>query len=212
MKQPKKPPHETGRHQVGGEDRQVTRRCGMGAGKPEVIILTGACQSGKSTLLSALASLLRVKGMKVAGIVAVGLWQDNRRAGFDLIDLADGRTTPLSRRTTDDGLIDGVPFCFVEAGLEAGFEALSIERCAGADFIIIDEVGILEIRGLGWAGCLAPLLELDGPVHIWVVRKDCLEEVMLEWGLCRAEVVTVEGPDALNRLMSASLEKSESIR
>ncbi len=177
-----------------------------GAVKPRVIILTGPCQSGKSTLLSALASLLRAKGMKVAGIIAVGLWQDNRRAGFDLIDLADGRATPLCRRTTDDGLIDGVPFGFVNAGLEAGFEALSIERCAEVDFVFIDEVGFLEIRGLGWAGCLVPLLKLDGPVHIWVARGDCLEEVMQKWGLAGAEIVKVEGPDALNRLLSACLE------
>lgn len=178
-----------------------------GAGRSRVIIVTGPCQAGKSTVLSVLASLLRSRGMKIAGFIARGLWYGGRRAGFDLVDLADGRTVPLCRRTAYDELIDGIPYDFVDSGIEAGLKALSVSRCAGAHFIFVDEVGTLEIRGLGWAKCLAPLLELDGPVQIWVVRAGCVEEVRRKWGLDRVAVVRVDGPDVLNRLLAACLEQ-----
>ncbi len=84
-------------------------------------------------------------------------------------------------------------------------KALSPERCTGADDVMVDEVGILESRGFGWANCLDPLLELDGPVHVWVVRNSCLEPVRRKWGLYKAKTVTAEDPDALNRLLSACM-------
>lgn len=174
-----------------------------GAGQPKTVIVTGPCQSGKSTLLSAFVRLLREKGMKVAGIIAVGLWRNNRRTGFDLLDISDGRKVPLCRRTADGISIDGLPFAFDQAGLMAGYEALSVGRCTGADVVIVDEVGVLELRGRGWSERLSPMLALDGPVHVWVVRESCLEEVRRRWGLGGAEVVSIEGVGALERLVAA---------
>jgi nucleoside-triphosphatase len=174
---------------------------------PQVIILAGPNQSGKSTILSALAGLLRAKGCKLAGILAYGLWRDNVRIGFDIVDLSDERVAPLCRRTRKDEIISGIPFRFLDAGVATGMKALSVESCAGADIVIVDEVGPLELRGHGWAECLDSLLKLHGATHIWVVRSDCVQAVCRKWNLANAEIVMVEGPDALNRLLAACLKK-----
>lgn len=60
----------------------------------------------------------------------------------------------------------------------------------------MDEVGPLEIRGEGWAPCLPPLLALDGPVHLWVVRHTCLEKVRHAWKLENVAIVDVKEPGA----------------
>jgi nucleoside-triphosphatase THEP1 len=174
---------------------------------PSVIILAGPVQSGKSSLLTDLACILREKGLKISGIIARGLLENGARSGFDIIDLADGSITPLSRRVPDGKTSNGIPYVFYDSGLAAGMKALSAERCSGADFVMVDEVGILESRGFGWAKCLDPLLELDGPVHIWVVRSGCLEPVCQKWGLYDAEIVMVEEADALNRLLHACMKR-----
>lgn len=180
---------------------------GRKRGKPEVIILTGPVQSGKSSLLADLVSLLRGKRLKISGIIAKGLWESGARSGFDLIDLADGSITPLSRRVLDGKTVNGIPYVFYDSGLAAGMKALAAERCAGADFVLVDEVGILETQGFGWAKCLDPLLELDGPVHVWVVRNSCLESARKKWGLYGAETVMVEETDALNQLLQACMKR-----
>jgi nucleoside-triphosphatase len=174
--------------------------------QPAVTILTGPRQSVKTTLLLALLHNLRSKQLKVAGIIAEGLWQNEIRSGFNLIDLSDGVATPLCRRSTDGGPRQATPFVFCREGIAAGEKALSIERCIDADLVLVDEVGPLEIRGEGWAPRLAPLLELSKPVHLWVVRDTCLETVRDRWRLEHVEIVDVKETSALSRLKTFCLE------
>jgi nucleoside-triphosphatase THEP1 len=187
----------------------VTAHGDLPRGKPSVVILTGLNQSGKSTLLEELVRFLKENDLKVAGIIAKGLWQGNIRSGFDLLDLTGGSVMPLSRRTSDGGLVQGIPFVFFEESLASGLRALSPDRCAGADVVIVDEVGFLELQGFGWSGALEPLLDMDGPVQVWVVRCNCIEPVRHKWGLADAETITVGEPDALERLQKACLMSGE---
>ena len=62
------------------------------------IIITGPVQSGKSSLIWALVEKLDALSIPLGGFVAKGLWQNNRRAGFDLIDLNTRIKIPLARR------------------------------------------------------------------------------------------------------------------
>lgn len=169
---------------------------------PRVIILTGTCRSGKSTLLFALLRSLRRELLKVAGIIADGLWENGMRSGFNLLDLKSGVFTPLCRRSADGESRGSTPFVFFQEGMAAGEKALSIMNCSSADVVIVDEVGPLEIRGEGWAPYLPPLLALEGPAHLWVVRHTCLEKVQRKWGLEDAEIVDVKEPGAARLLKS----------
>ena len=177
----------------------------MRLAEPSVIILSGNGQSGKTTLLSALVCRLREEGVKVAGILAEGLWENAVRSGFNLIDLSDNSSVSLSRRIPDNDLRNGIPFDFYEAGLVAGMKALSPTRCAGADVVIIDEVGYLELQGKGWSSSLQALLEIEGIVHVWAVRRKLLDTVRAAWGLTASRIVSIEEPDALNRLKIACM-------
>jgi nucleoside-triphosphatase THEP1 len=173
--------------------------------QPSAVILCGPGQSGKTTLLSALVYQLRKESITVAGILAVGLWEKDVRSGFNLLSLADGSTVPLSHRIPDDGLHNGVPFVFYQAGVEAGMKALSPDTCMDADVVIVDEVGFLELQGKGWASCLPRLLEMEGVVHVWAVRRKLLDEVRAAWDLAAAPIVSVEETDALDRLKTACM-------
>jgi nucleoside-triphosphatase THEP1 len=168
--------------------------------RPSIAILTGQLHSGKTSLLSLLLRRLRKEGIRVSGIIAEGLWLNGVRSGFNLIDVSDDTLTPLSRRGKDGEPRQATPYIFHEEGMTAGRRALSVERCANTDVILVDEVGPLETRGMGWAPCLAPLLRLNGPMHLWVVRDTCLDTVRDRWGLQSAEIFEVTEPSALRRL------------
>ena len=180
--------------------------------QPSVIILTGPLRSGKTTLLLALLYYLRRERLTVAGIIAEGLWEKGVRSGFNLLDVAENVITPLCRRAGENGPRGATPYVFSREGMAAGRRALSVERCAAADVIFVDEVGPLELRGGGWAPSLSPLLAVRGPVHLWVVRDSCLDEVKRMWGLEDAEVVDVKGTDALGRLTGLCLRNAQSAR
>jgi nucleoside-triphosphatase THEP1 len=169
------------------------------------IILTGEPQEGKSTLLA--HALEKLSDIKIAGILAKGLWKNSLRDGFDVVDLASGLTTPLARRNPL-ATTGRVPFTFFDKGMEAGIHALNPVRCRNADLVCVDEVGKLEIKDRGWAPLLSPLLELDRPVHLWVVRRELVAPVSLKWRLDDPTVVSVNDSTALTTLVRCIRNKS----
>jgi len=147
-----------------------------------VRLLVGDPGEGKTTRAAELADGLRKQGCVVGGILAPGLWRDGRRDGFDVVDLIDGRRQALCRRGELEGPACG-PFHFLADGLRLGREALRLDRLrqAGADVVIVDEVGPLELSGEGWARPLDALVaEWAGPM-VWIVRRELASQVSARW-------------------------------
>lgn len=123
------------------------------------------------------------------------------------MDLHGGELTPLARRKT--GPEPGrMPFTFFHEGLKAGRQALSPNICLGADLIIVDEVGPLELSGKGWARFLGPLLRLKKPKNLWVVRTGLVDKVCRAWSIDSPLIVEVTEPQALARLEQAGAAKT----
>lgn len=164
------------------------------------IIITGDVQTGKSTLAAGLVKFLGDRGVAMAGILATGLWKDDQRQGFDLVDLKTCEKTPLARRRIDpvDGAI--TPFQFFDRGMAAGEKALDVARCREASVIMVDEVGKLELKGKGWAPFLEPLLSIRSAVHVWIVRESLVGEVCNRWKFQTPAIVRVGDGDSLETL------------
>lgn len=164
------------------------------------VIITGGVQTGKSTLAAALVAFLKAENVSIAGILATGLWKNDRRQGFDLTDLATGTTTSLARRVDIAQNTAITPFEFFETGMLAGEKALDAKRTANAAMIMVDEVGKLELMGQGWAPFMSSVVFNSRAVHVWVVREDLVRDVCARWSLDRFEIVHVDDKDALDRL------------
>jgi len=176
-----------------------------GDSAPRIILVTGNTQSGKSSLIEGLIPDLKQRNLKLAGILAKGLWENNIRSGFILIDLKRNKSVPLAQRVRNHDR-NTVPFEFFPSGIKAGRRALSVESCAGADIVVVDEVGRLETAGMGWAPFLMPLLQLKDAVHIWVVRTGLVNDVCEIWNLDRPPQVRANEPNASDRLLNLILE------
>ncbi len=164
------------------------------------IIITGGVQSGKSRLAARLVQFLKSRKVSLSGILALGLWQDDQRLGFDLVDLKTGVKCPLARRQIDLANNTITPFQFFDQGLTAGARALNLERCRDASVIMVDEVGKLELGGEGWARFLEPLLSMGSAIHIWIVRENLIEKVSHKWNLESAKIVHVEDDNNFAKL------------
>lgn len=157
---------------------------------PAVVLLTGERGEGKTTLCAELAETARRRGYVVAGILSPGWWSDGRRAGYRVQDLLSGESRPLALRSAADGPIRQGEFVFDAAGLSFGRAALARGVAAGADLLIVDEVGPLELRGEGWAPELDRLHAHPTSATLWVVRPELVEKVRQRWpGLAAAAVV-----------------------
>ena len=169
-----------------------------------VILVSGPRHYGKTTLVESFLASIAGQGLSIAGILAKGLWENDLRAGFDLVNLADGHSTPLARRRNEPHPQHGMLFDFLTTGFQAGLEALSLEACRQADIVVVDEVGRLEARGEGWAPCVKALLTLDKPLIILIVRLDRIQQISDRFGLSGAPMIDVRDKEAFSRLRNAA--------
>ncbi len=175
-----------------------------------VALLSGPPRGGKTGRAVEIARRARAAGRRVAGFVAHGSFRDGVRSGFDLELLDEGRRVPLSRATavppgpveverSADGSERVGRFLLSAAGLEAGRRALA--DVAGADLVIVDEVGWLELEGGGCDRALAALLEEEpAALIVLVVRQELVERVRARYGLGDAVVLGSDDPGAAARL------------
>lgn len=167
-----------------------------------MILLTGDRHSGKTGFILELARQTRCRGRRVAGIACPGLWKNNLRNGFELLELDTGRRHLLSMRVPG---LRPIPYMFDALSMEKGKNALSIPRCHGADLIIVDEVGPLELKGQGWAPCLHNLLQLSEPLQVWVVRRSLAKQVREHFHI-RTEVADISRQNCMSGLLEKILQ------
>ena len=171
------------------------------AGRRGVLLLYGQVGGGKSGILQASIEELVRSGLRPAGILSPSVVRDGERIGYDLVDIGNGERIELSRVSGEErqrGRLQVGRFIFREEGLQFGHRALSLERCARADLVLVDEVGPWELSDQGWAGALYELtLKSDRPM-IWVVRSDILDKVVAHWGLEEPKLVDFSAHHAVS--------------
>jgi nucleoside-triphosphatase THEP1 len=147
---------------------------------PEIIVITGSVNSGKSQLLGKLADQERKDGTLVSGIIAQAVLEQGFKAGFDVINVSTGITKPLARISkTKDELFCAGKYSFSESGFNFAKEALLEFHKGGAVFL--DEIGPLELEGGGYADCLKTLLDSNIARLYLVVRNSCLPAVIEDY-------------------------------
>jgi len=134
-----------------------------------ICILTGPVHSGKTTLLLRVAADLEERGVTLCGFLSPAVRKDGAPAGYDLFDLRKKRTRPFIRREGEEGWQRSGSHYFLPQGLAAAKNIIS--RSGGADLLVVDEVGPLEMKGLGIWPALALVLARGGGRCLLVARE-----------------------------------------
>ena len=161
-----------------------------------VYVVAGDIGDGKTAWLVRLTGLLKEKGIKAGGILALRIMEEGRTTGYDINDISSDIRTPFLRHTGDASM--GVErFTVDEAGYKAGLRALDSAANHHSEVIIIDEVGPLELRGQGWHDRLNDLLQLPGAILILAVRKSLTQTVTDNYNLPKTCVVDIDTTDVV---------------
>ncbi|MCF8365794.1 MAG: hypothetical protein K9H16_08435 [Bacteroidales bacterium] len=165
---------------------------------PKVIILAGERHEGKTTFASELARCLSGQAKRVGGFIAPGKFENYRRSSFNVLDLETGISKPLCSIHFTKGEKTG-PFRFDAEGLKFGHILLDPEHLKNKDFVVIDEIGPLELKGEGWTPSIDKLMTVSEFTFIWVVRKSLVHKIISRWNLVDVEVIdiTLHNPDQL---------------
>ncbi len=163
----------------------------------QVFIVTGTIGEGKTAWLAKLSGLLREKGVRVGGILALRIIEDGVTTGYDISDISTGDRTPFLRHTGSETM--GVErFTMTDAGFIAGRNTLDPSNNRGNDVVIVDEVGPLELSGRGWSEVVVGLLHDTRAIMIIAVRKTLTVAVIEHFGMEGALILDVAGANVVS--------------
>lgn len=165
-----------------------------------LFIITGEQGSGKTSLLREISNALAQNGISSGGILAHGKWENNRRSGFDLEFIPDGKTVTLCESAPREGWIRFRRFWFNPLAFDIGKQWLAGTIAKKPGVLILDEIGPAELENGGWAAILPALFaETNHRLVIVTVRASLTEAVAERWNLAPAGIF--EAGTALNTVM-----------
>lgn len=136
----------------------------MELSRGQLVVVTGARGSGKSTACAALGERAAQLGFDCAGIVSPARIVSRRRVGSDVVDVRTGERRPFATEVL--GVDGSTGHRFDERVARWASEVLA--RACPCDLLLVDEIGPLELeRGLGWANAIEVLT--TGPFGVALV-------------------------------------------
>ncbi|HUS48373.1 MAG TPA: nucleoside-triphosphatase [Phycisphaerae bacterium] len=160
-----------------------------------LILWTGPKHSGKTTAAASLARRARGEGFVVAGVLAPSVFAGAQLTGFDVVDLRTSRREPLARLEESGERTVG-PFRFTAEGLALGAGSLSAAATRGADLVVVDEFGPLELGGGGWRAPVDALVREHAGVIVLVVREGLADRVRSLYASSAARTIRAADPGA----------------
>ena len=127
------------------------------------IFITGPPGLGKTTVIRMVMKVLEAEGFRAGGIYCPEVRDGGRRHGFEIIDVLSGARGLLSHVRQPTGPRIGKYRVNLEALSRIGVHAIET-AVENADYIVIDEVGPMELQGRSFQLAVLKALESSKPV------------------------------------------------
>jgi len=172
-------------------------------GEKMIFILSAPIHSGKTTWLSKVVTELKKQNRVCKGILTYAVFDGDRRIGYDIENIETGERKEFIRR-----IGYGVAFDDSDVYLrDYHFSAVVIEEinqilknAVGADVVVIDEIGPLELRGKGFFPAISYLMSHQPPSLIMVVRDTIVSDVIARFKIDEYQLISPGQNDALQRI------------
>ena len=168
----------------------------------KLFIIKGPVGSGKTTFAKSLIEILRKNRIEVGGIISEKVISGSQTTGYDLVNVETGEKEVFLRENEKCGPETIGRYSICPNGIKFGNKILSSMALPGNRIVVIDEVGLLELRNKGWSESIDNLLGKPGKHLLLVVRNTYVDKVISNWDLANAIIFNIEETDYVQAGMS----------
>ena len=149
----------------------------------KIFIISGSVGQGKTTQLQKLVETLKMQNISVGGVLSLRVMENENTIGYDILDISTDKREQFLRKTDNPDLDKIGNYSILPTGLQTGVDALTPSQNLANRFIIIDEVGKLELENKGWAEKLNELISHANNTLILSIRNSFTDQVIKKWNI-----------------------------
>lgn len=158
--------------------------------KQHIFFITGGKEKGKTSCLKKIVEMIKETGSEVGGIISERILDGQVTSGYYAVDALTGEKR-LFLGTREGGAKIG-KFFIDAGGLAFGRSILDKYRNARKVVVVIDEAGMLELNGGGWADNITTLADNNDIDLIIAVRDEYAGRVKSHWNIHDAVILDIE--------------------
>jgi nucleoside-triphosphatase THEP1 len=152
-------------------------------------ILTGGRDQGKTTFLKKIIAILKENQIPVMGFFSEKIMDERQTTGYDIVNIETGKKSHFMTIYGNPDFEKTGKFCINPEGLNTGRMILRSAQTKGRSLVVIDEVGMLELRNSGWTEEIA-ILAGSYPLLL-VVRDEYVKDVIEKWKLDNPAIIDI---------------------
>lgn len=149
--------------------------------KRKIYMLTGEKNSGKTTMTNNIVTELSKNNIDCGGVISKKVFENNTDMGYDVVDLTNGKSEILMRKSNERSANRIGRFILSEEGFKKGKELLTNDNNTKKQLIFVDETGQLELEGKGWYEAVNKLLENSDASLFIVARNGYAAQLAMRW-------------------------------
>ena len=157
-----------------------------------IIIISGNKNQGKSSLIKKIIKLLEQNNKTFAGFYAEKIIYDDLVFGYDMITLPKKKRFPFLRTVGNQNQQRIGNFFINDFTLAEGTMHIKNAIHHKVAFLILDEIGKLELQNKGWYYALEKASKSFNGKIILAVRTQFVEKVIKKWNLKNTQIVSVK--------------------
>jgi nucleoside-triphosphatase THEP1 len=161
----------------------------------KVFIITGSVREGKTTFAKNLIEFFRNNNISTGGIISERVMADSLTTGYDVVNIETGEKTIFLRQNEECGSEKIGKFTICPDGLAMGRTVLHSLVMKENIIVIVDEVGLLELKDRGWSEGISELLKTPAKNIILTVRNTFINEVKIKFGINEAIILNISETD-----------------
>jgi len=148
-----------------------------------MIIIHGAINQGKTTFIKKIISFLNKKNKTIGGLYTQKIIKNEQVIGYDIVLINNNESFPFLRLSGLGNQQKIGPYFIDGIALIKGKNEIEKAIINNVDYLIIDEVGKLELNNNGWSVVLEKAIHKHKREIILAVRTDFVDEVIQKWEL-----------------------------